>query len=252
MIFSSILFVLFKLFTSGNACRHNQQGPQGCYRQGLPRILVLRDVATEFWNDGNGIRGDYPKMAEQFGWAVFLKYNAINPIINYSPRFAWGGRPHRKFISVRERKHCFWHVSSQTNSNLHVFCHKGSKSFQNIAFDSVFVIFPVKHTVIYTFFCYNVSPKHLFLQCFQCSGIQKPCKILLCIIFFAFLVVFPVPESYQNDPKIHFNTLLRSDTQKSSKKVENTTMGWSRCETIFGVWSRCETVFGVPPQLKLI
>ena len=22
---------------------------------------------------------------------------------NYSPRFAWGGRPHRRFISVRER-----------------------------------------------------------------------------------------------------------------------------------------------------
>ena len=167
---------------------------------------------------------------------------------SYSPRFAWGGRPHRKFIAVRERKHCFWHVSSQTDGNLHVFCHKGSKSFQNIAFDSVFVMFPVKHTVIYTFFCYNVSPKHLFLQCFQCSGIQKPCKILLCTMFFAFLAVFPVPESYQNDPKINFKTLLRSDTQKSSKKVENTTIGWSRCETVFGVWSRCETVFAPPPS----
>ena len=132
------------------------------------------------------------------------------------------------------------------------FCHKGSKSFQNIAFDSVFVMFPVKHTVIYTFFCYNVSPKHLFLQCFQCSGIQKPCKILLCTMFFSFLAVFPLPESYQNDPKFHFNTLLRSDTQKSSKNVENTTVFWSRCETVFGVWSRCETVFGPPPQLKLI
>ena len=92
---------------------------------------------------------------------------------------------------------------------------------------------PVKHTVIYTFFCYNVSPKHLFLQCFQCSGIQKPCKILLCTMFFSFLTVFPLPESYQNDPKFHFNTLLRSDTQKSSKNVENTTVFWSRCETVF-------------------
>ena len=95
-------------------------------------------------------------------------------------------------------------------------------------------MFPVKHTVIYTFFCYNVSPKHLFLQCFQCSGIQKPCKILLCTMFFSFLAVFPLPESYQNDPKFHFNTLLRSDTQKSSKNVENTTVFWSRCETVFG------------------
>ena len=53
-------------------------------------------------------------------------------------------------------------------------------------------------------------------------------------MFFSFLAVFPLPESYQNDPKFHFNTLLRSDTQKSSKKVENTTRGWSRCEIVFG------------------
>ena len=66
-------------------------------------------------------------------------------------------------------------------------------------------------------------------------------------MFFSFLAGFPLPESYQNDPKFHFNTLLRSDTQKSSKNVENTTVFWSRCETAFGVWSRCETVFGPPP-----
>ena len=53
-------------------------------------------------------------------------------------------------------------------------------------------------------------------------------------VFFSFLAVFPLPESYQNDPKFRFNTLLGSDTQKSSKKVENTTIGWSRCETVFG------------------
>ena len=128
----------------------------------------------------------------------------------------------------------FSNVSSQTDGNLHVFCHKGSKSFQNIAFDSVFVMFPVKHTVIYTFFAITSVQKHLFLQCFQCSGIQKPCKILLCTMFFSFLAVFPLPESYQNDPKFHFNTLLRSDTQKSSKNVENTTVFWSRCEIVFG------------------
>ena len=95
-------------------------------------------------------------------------------------------------------------------------------------------MFPVKHYGNLHVFCYNVSPKHLFLQCFQCSGIQKPCKILLCTMFFSFLAVFPLPESYQNDPKFHFNTLLRSDTQKSSKNVENTTVFWSRCETVFG------------------
>ena len=46
----------------------------------------------------------------------------------------------------------FFQCFQSTDGNLHVFCHKGSKSFQNIAFDSVFVMFPVKHTVIYTFF----------------------------------------------------------------------------------------------------
>ena len=131
---------------------------------------------------------------------------------------------------------CFSNVSSQTDGNLHVFCHKGSKSFQNIAFDSVFVNASSQTYGNLHVFCYNVSPKHLFLQCFQCSGIQKPWggKILLCTMFFSFLAVFPLPESYQNDPKFHFNTLLRSGTQKSSKNVENTTEFWSRCETVFG------------------
>ena len=58
-------------------------------------------------------------------------------------------------------------------------------------------------------------------------------------MFFSFLAVFPLPESYQNDSKFHFNTLVRSDTQKSSKNVENTTEFWSRCETVF-----------VPPPAK--
>ena len=97
----------------------------------------------------------------------------------------------------------FCNVSSQAYGNLHVFC-------------------------------YNVSPKHLFLQCFQCSGIQKPCKILLCTMFFIF-GRFSIAGKLPKWPKNSiFNTLLRSDTQKSSKNVENTTVFWSRCETVFG------------------
>jgi hypothetical protein len=53
-------------------------------------------------------------------------------------------------------------------------------------------------------------------------------------MFFSFLAVFPLPECYQKAPKFHFYTLLRSDRQKSSKNVENTTVFWSRCETVFG------------------
>ena len=63
---------------------------------------------------------------------------------------------------------------------------------------------------------------------------KNPAKSCYVQCFFSFLAVFPLPESYQNDPKFHFNTLSRSDTQKSSKNVENTTVFWSRCETVFG------------------
>ena len=149
--------------------------------------------------------------------------------------------------------------------------HLYKKSFQNIVFDSVFPMFPVKQTVIYTFFAIKaVNPSKtllltVFLYCFQVkhtviytffaiTSVQNTC---FCSVFnalasknpakscyecfFSFLAVFPLRESYQNDSKFHFNTLLRSDTQKSSKNVENTTVFWSRCETVFG-----------PPQLKLI
>ena len=127
------------------------------------------------------------------------------------------------------------------------FCHKGSKSFQNIAFDSVFVMFPVKHTVIYTFFAITSVQNTCFCSVFNALASKNPAKSCYVQCFFHFWPFFPLPESYQNDPKFHFNTLLRSDTQKSSKNVENTTVFWSRCETVFGVWSRCETVFGPPP-----
>ena len=94
-------------------------------------------------------------------------------------------------------------------------------------------MFPVKHTVIYTFFAITSVQNTCFCSVFNALA-SKTCKILLCTMFFSFLAVFPLPESYQNDPKFHFNTLLRSDTQKSSKNVENATVFWSRCETVFG------------------
>ena len=45
----------------------------------------------------------------------------------------------------------------------------------------------------------------------------KPRQNLAMYNVFLFLAVFPLPESYQNDPKFHFNTLLRSDTRKMTK-----------------------------------
>ena len=94
-------------------------------------------------------------------------------------------------------------------------------------------MFPVKHTVIYTFFAITSVQNTCFCSVFNALASKNPANSCYVQCFFSFLAVFPLPESYQNDPKFHFNTLLRSDTQKSSKNVENTTVFWSRCETVF-------------------
>ena len=91
-------------------------------------------------------------------------------------------------------KHCFWqcfsNVSSQTDGNLHVFCHKGSKSFQNIAFDSVFVMFPVKHTVIYTFFAITSVQNICFCSVFNALASKNPAKSCYVQCFFHFWPFF--------------------------------------------------------------
>ena len=94
-------------------------------------------------------------------------------------------------------------------------------------------MFPVKHTVIYTFFAITSVQNTCFCSVFNALASKNPAKSCYVQCFFIF-GRFPLPENYQNDPKFHFNTLLRSDTQKSSKNVENTTVFWSRCETVFG------------------
>ena len=109
-----------------------------------------------------------------------------------------------------------------------------SKTLLLTSFDSVFVLFPVKHTVIYTFFVITSVQNTCFCSVFNALASKNPAKFCYVQCFFSFLAVFRLPESYQNDPKFHFNTLLRSDTQTSSKNVENTTVFWSRCETVFG------------------
>ena len=106
------------------------------------------------------------------------------------------------------------------NSNIYIYIRNPSKTLFLTVF---FPMFPVKQTVIYTFFAITSVQNTCFCSVFNALASKKPCKILLCTMFFSFLAVFPLPESYQNDPKFHFNTLLRSDTQKSSKNVGNTT-----------------------------
>ena len=66
------------------------------------------------------------------------------------------------------------------------FCHKGSKSFQNIAFDSVFVMFPVKHTVIYTFFAITSVQNTCFCSVFNALASKNPAKSCYVQCFFIF------------------------------------------------------------------
>ena len=67
----------------------------------------------------------------------------------------------------------FFHVPMPVaNSNIY------KKSFQNIVFDSVFPMFPVKQTVIYTFFAIKaVNPsKTLLLNAFDSVFVMFPVK----------------------------------------------------------------------------
>ena len=64
------------------------------------------------------------------------------------------------------------------------FCHKGSKSFQNIAFDSVFVMFPVKHTVIYTCFAITSVQNTCFCSVFNALASKNPAKSCYVQCFF--------------------------------------------------------------------
>ena len=70
------------------------------------------------------------------------------------------------------------------------FCHKGSKSFQNIAFDSVFVMFPVKHTVIYTFFAITSVQNTCFCSVFNALASKNHAKSCYAQCFFHFWPFF--------------------------------------------------------------
>ena len=118
--------------------------------------------------------------------------------------------------------------------NLHVFCHKGSKSFQNSAFDSVFVTFPVKHTVIYTFSAITSIQNTCFCSVFNALASKNLQNLAMYNVFFIFGRFFHCRKATKMTQNSISIPSLRSDTQKSSKNVENTTVFWSRCETVFG------------------
>ena len=82
--------------------------------------------------------------------AKFLRHSTLQDY-RYSPRFACGGRPHRRLFLA--------------NSNIY------TKNPSKTLFFTVFLqCFPSKNLHV---FRHKVGPKHWFLQCFQGSGIKK-------------------------------------------------------------------------------
>ena len=99
-------------------------------------------------------------------------------------------------------------------------------------------VFRQKHRNLHVF-----RSKTLVFAVFSMLWHPKTLQNIAIYNVFSFLSVFPLPEAYQNDTKLCFNTLLIK--LRHPKIVEK-----SRKHHLF--WSRCETVFAPPPQLKLI
>ena len=113
-------------------------------------------------------------------------------------------------------------------SMLHVFCHKGSKSFQNIAFDSVFVMFPVKHTVIYTFFAITSVQNTCFCSVFNALASKNPAKSCYVQCFFHFWPFFhcrKATKMTQNSISIPSCAQTPKNPRKMSKTPPNSGLG---------------------------
>ena len=92
-------------------------------------------------------------------------------------------------------------------------------------FHFVFTMFYCKNSAVIYKLGHKIGPKQPFLQCFQCSDIRKPSNISLFAVLFSFLSIFPLPNTSQNHPKFHLNTLLVSllpkIVQKTRKHQQN-------------------------------
>ena len=107
----------------------------------------------------------------------------------------------------------FFHVPlALGNSNIY------KKSFQNIVFHSVCTMFPSKNTVIYTFLAIKSVQTNSFCSVFNDLASKNLAQYPYLRCFFTFSPVSPLPEAYQNDPRFHVKTCLRSDTQKIDEK----------------------------------
>ena len=95
-------------------------------------------------------------------------------------------------------------------------------------------MFPVKHTVIYTFFAITSVQNTCFCSVFNALASKNPAKSCYVQCFFHFWPFFHCRKATKMTQNSISIPSWRSDTQKSSKNVENTTVFWSRCGAVFG------------------
>ena len=112
---------------------------------------------------------------------TFVTIKAFQNIIFYTVS--------NSLVSPNPWKHRYLHCFRQ-------FFHAGQlkhiykKSFKKHCFlQCVYNVFRQKHRNLHVF-QHKVGPRHWFVQCFQCSGIQKPFKTSLFTIFFHFCPFF--------------------------------------------------------------
>ena len=106
--------------------------------------------------------------------------------------------------------------------------HIYKKSFQNIAFDSVFVMFPVKHTVIYTFFAIKSVQNTCFCTVFNALASKNPAKSCYVQCFFPFWPFFhcrKATKMIQNSISIPSCAQTPKNPRKMSKTPPNSGLG---------------------------
>ena len=110
-----------------------------------------------------------------------------------------------------------------------------------IAFDSVFVMFPVKHTVIYTFFAITSVQHTCFCSVFNALASKNPAKSCYVQCFFHVWPFFhcrKVTKMTQNSISIPSCAQTPKNLRKMSETPPNSGLG--------------AKPFLAPPQLKLI
>ena len=95
----------------------------------------------------------FPCLPKPLKTPLFTLFSSIFPCANAAGQLKHIYKRSFKNTVVVFFSQCLYNVFRQKHCNLHVFRHK-------------------------------VGPKHWFLQCFQCSGIQKPFKLSLFTVFF--------------------------------------------------------------------